>query len=43
MLMCIYTGLTNIKNPSTGVQWAAVVVLIIFNVINGASWIWLGE
>jgi hypothetical protein len=39
--MCIYTGLTNIKNPSTGVQWASVVVLIIFNVVNGASWVWL--
>lgn len=40
--MCIYTGLTNIKNPSSGVQWASVVVLILFNIVNGSSWIWLG-
>jgi MFS family permease len=40
-LMCIYTGLTNIKSPSTGIQWASVVVLILFNLVNGASWIWL--
>lgn len=40
-LMCIYTGLANVKNPSVGVQWASVVVLIIFNVVNGSSWIWL--
>jgi Sugar (and other) transporter len=39
--MCIYTGLTNISNPSKGVQWGSVVVLIIFNLINGFSWIWL--
>ncbi len=41
-LMCIYTGLTNIKNPSSGVQWGSVVILILFNIINGISWIWLG-
>jgi hypothetical protein len=39
--MCIFTGLTNIKNPSKSVQWASVVVLLLFNIINGASWIWL--
>ncbi|KAL1849170.1 hypothetical protein VTK73DRAFT_9929 [Phialemonium thermophilum] len=40
-LISIYTGLANIKNPSAGVQWASVVVLICFNLVNGASWIWL--
>ncbi|KPI36766.1 uncharacterized protein AB675_11863 [Cyphellophora attinorum] len=39
--MCIYTGLANIRNLSTGVQWASVVVLILFQLVNGASWIWL--
>ena len=42
-LMCIYTGLANVKNPSKGVQWASVVMLILFNLVNGISWIWLGE
>ena len=42
ILMCIYTGLVNIKNPSTSVQWGSVVVLLLFNLVNGASWIWLG-
>lgn len=41
--MCIYTGLANIKNPSTGVQWASVVVLILFQLLNGLGPIWLGE
>ncbi|CZR68664.1 uncharacterized protein PAC_18563 [Phialocephala subalpina] len=40
-LMCIYTGLANNKNPSKSTQWGSVVVLILFNIINGASWIWL--
>ncbi|RDW85361.1 hypothetical protein BP5796_03686 [Coleophoma crateriformis] len=40
-LMCIFTGLTNVKNPSKGVQWGSVVVLLLFNIVNGASWIWL--
>lgn len=40
--MCIYTGLTNIKYPSKSIQWGSVVVLILFNLINGVSWIWLG-
>jgi MFS family permease len=41
ILMCIYTGLANIKNPSKGVQWTSVVILILFNIVNGASCIWL--
>jgi len=40
--MCIYTGLVNIKNPSKSVQWGSVVVLLLFNIVNGSSWIWLG-
>ena len=42
ILMCIYTGLVNVKNPSKGVQWGSVVVLLLFNIVNGSSWIWLG-
>lgn len=42
ILMCIYTGLVNIKNPSKSVQWGSVVVLLLFNIVNGSSWIWLG-
>jgi hypothetical protein len=41
--MSIYTGLANIKNPGKGVQWASVVVLICFQLLNGLSAIWLGE
>ena len=40
--MCVYTGLANIKNASTGTQWAAIAVLICFNIISGISWLWLG-
>ncbi|KAH8652255.1 general substrate transporter [Xylariales sp. PMI_506] len=41
VLMCIYTGLANVENPSKGVQWGSVVILILFNLVNGCSWIWL--
>jgi len=40
-LMCVYTGLTTMKNPSKGAAWASVAVLVVFNVVNGISWIWL--
>lgn len=41
--MCVYTGLANITNPGTGVQWATVVVLILFQLLNGLSSVWLGK
>ncbi|KAK5121190.1 hypothetical protein LTR85_005674 [Meristemomyces frigidus] len=41
VLMCIFTGLANIENPSKGTQWASVVMLILFNIVNGASCIWI--
>lgn len=41
--MCIFTDLANIKNPSDGVRWASVVILILFNIVNGFGPIWLGE
>jgi hypothetical protein len=41
-LMCIFTGLTNTENPSKSIQWGSVIIALLFNIINGANWIWPG-